>query len=51
MQLAIIGDFSKYKSKSFQDLSVNAIKVTGYSFSENQKAALEKLTSENSMVD
>ena len=43
VQLAIIGDFSKYKSKSFQDFIRECNKGNRIFFSENLDDAIEKL--------
>jgi hypothetical protein len=43
MQLAIIGDFSKYKSKSFQDFIRECNKGNRIFFVENLNDAIEKL--------
>ena len=45
MQLALIGNFSKYESKSFQDFIRECNKGNRIFFLESQKAALTKLTS------
>jgi hypothetical protein len=44
MQLALIGSFSKYKSKSFQDFIRECNKGNRIFFLENQKAAITKLS-------
>ena len=44
MQLALIGNFSKYKSKSFQDFIRECNKGNRIFFLENQKAAITKLS-------
>ena len=43
-QLALIGDFSKYKSKSLQDFIRECNKGNRIFFLENQKAAITKLS-------
>jgi hypothetical protein len=45
MQVAIIGDFSKYTSKSFQDFIRECNKGNRIFFLESRKAALSKLAS------
>jgi hypothetical protein len=44
MQLALIGNFSKYKSKSLQDFIRECNKGNRIFFLENQKAAITKLS-------
>jgi len=44
VQLAIIGDFSKYKSKSFQDFIRECNKGNRIFFLESQESAISKLT-------